>query len=115
MRISYWISDVCSSDLAMLADYVSAVWLTPEMDRLFVESASGRRRFLDRLVYGFDPAHAGRVAGYEQALRERARLLRDSGPNADPAWLGALETTMAERGVAIAAARREMEIGRAHV
>jgi len=86
-----------------LADYVSAVWLTPQMDRLFTDGASGRRRFLDRLVFGFDAAHAGRVSGYEHTMRERARLLRDSG---DPIWLDTLECDMAERGVAIAAARR---------
>jgi DNA replication and repair protein RecF len=56
-------------------------------------------------VLGLDPAHASRVAAYEQALRERSRLLRD-GP-ADPAWLGALEEVMAERGIAVAAGRRE--------
>lgn len=89
-----------------LADHVSAVWLTPDMDRLFREGAYERRRFLDRLVYGFDPAHAGRVTAYDQAHRERTRLLRDGG--ADPAWLLALEGTMVERGVAIAAARRDM-------
>jgi len=88
-----------------LAEILGIAWLTPEQDRLFVDGAGGRRRFLDRLVTGFDPAQAGRLAAYEQALRERARLLRD-GPH-DPAWLTALEETMAERGVAIAAARRE--------
>ena len=88
-----------------LSDHVSAVWLTPAMDRLFAEGASGRRRFLDRLVFGFDAAHAGRVGAYEHTLRERARLLRDGG---DPVWLDALEGDMAERGVAIAAARREL-------
>ena len=36
----------------------SLVWLTPQMDRLFTEGASARRRFLDRLVLGFDPEHA---------------------------------------------------------
>ena len=81
------------------------MWLTPPMDRLFVEGPGGRRRFLDRLVLGLDPAHAARVAAYEQALRERSRLLRD-GPD-DPAWLAALEEVMAEQGVAVAAARRE--------
>jgi len=88
-----------------LADYVSAVWLTPQMDRLFTDGASGRRRFLDRLVFGFDAAHAGRVSGYEHTMRERAKLLRDGG---DPIWLDTLESDMAERGVAIAAARREL-------
>ncbi|HEX3500291.1 MAG TPA: DNA replication/repair protein RecF [Stellaceae bacterium] len=86
-----------------LAEHVNLVWLTPQMDRLFVEGASPRRRFLDRLVYGFDPEHATRVAAYEQALRERAKLLRD-GPY-DAAWLDALEESMARHGVAIAAAR----------
>lgn len=95
---------------AELAEHFAAVWLTPRMDRLFSEGGSARRRFLDRLVFGFDAAHAGRVAAYEHALRERARLLRDgaSGRRADGAWLAALEDTMATRGVAVAAARTDM-------
>jgi DNA replication and repair protein RecF len=90
---------------AMLGERLGVVWLTPSMDRLFLEGPSGRRRFLDRLVLGLDPAHASHVAAYEQALRERSRLLRD-GP-ADSAWFAALEKVMAERGVAVAAARRD--------
>ncbi len=88
-----------------LARHLGVVWLTPAMDRLFVEGGSARRRFLDRLVYGFDAEHAQRVSSYEQAMRERARLLRD-GPM-DETWLAAIEETMAETGIAIAAARRE--------
>jgi DNA replication and repair protein RecF len=87
-----------------LANYLVVMWLTPQMDRLFVEGAAARRRFLDRLVYGFDPAHAGRLGAYEHAMRERARLLREG--RADRAWLGALEETMAAHGVAASAARR---------
>lgn len=89
---------------AALAEVVSALWLTPAMDRLFLEGASSRRRFFDRLVYGFDPSHATRLGVYERALRERARLLRDH--QGDAAWLSALEARMAENGVAVAAARR---------
>jgi len=91
---------------AALAEHLSLIWLTPQMDRLFQEASAPRRRFLDRLVYGFDPAHAARVSAYEQAMRERARLLRD-GPS-DPAWLGALEERMAEHGISVAAARRHV-------
>ncbi len=90
---------------AALAECLSVVWLTPEMDRLFEDGAATRRRFFDRLVVGLDPAHAGRVQAYDRALRERARLLRDGAR--DPAWLDALEERMATEGVAIAAARRE--------
>jgi len=89
-----------------LGEVVGMIWLTPQMDGLFREGAPGRRRFLDRLVYCFDPAHAGRVSAYEQVMRERARLLRSVG--GDAAWLASLEDSMARRGVAIAAARRAL-------
>jgi DNA replication and repair protein RecF len=88
---------------ATLAERLGVLWLTPPMDRLFVEGPAGRRRLLDRLVLGLDPTHAARVARYEQALRERSRLLRDGSH--DSAWLGALEGIMAAEGVAVAAAR----------
>ncbi len=91
---------------AALSEYLDAQWLTPQMDRLFIDGRSARRHFLDRLVYGYDPAHSGRISAYEHAMRERARLLRDGG--ADTAWLSALEDTMATKGVAVAAARSEL-------
>lgn len=86
-----------------LAKHISCVWLTPQMDRLFLDSSRERRRFLDRLVFSFDPGHAGRVTRYDNALAQRSRLLREG--KGDPAWLESLEEQMAETGVAIAAAR----------
>jgi DNA replication and repair protein RecF len=50
------------SSQAALSVYMGAHWLTPQMDRLFSDGISARRRFLDRLVFAWDPAHAGRVA-----------------------------------------------------
>jgi DNA replication and repair protein RecF len=90
---------------ADLGDIVQMAWLTPAMDRLFIEGASGRRKFLDRLAVGFDPAHARRAQRYEQAMRERARLLK-YGPR-DPAWLEGLEREMAEAGLGMAMARAD--------
>ena len=87
-----------------LAEWLSILWLTPAMDRLFLEGASGRRRFLDRLVLALAPDHAMHSARYEAAMRARNKLLADAAP-ADPAWIGALEARMAEHGAAIAAAR----------
>jgi len=90
---------------AELAKLASFLWLTPQMDRLFTEGASARRRFLDRLVLGFDPEHANALSAYERAMRERLHLLREG--SADASWLTVLEETMAAQGVAIAAARRD--------
>ncbi|MBI3447259.1 MAG: AAA family ATPase, partial [Magnetospirillum sp.] len=93
-----------------LADLVSALWLTPAMDRLFTEGAGGRRRFLDRLVFGLRPGHAAQAGAYEHAMRERTRLLRaarEGKGRPDPAWLGALEEGMARHGLAMAEARLE--------
>jgi len=88
---------------ADLGEVIQMAWLTPAMDRLFIEGASGRRRFLDRLVLSFEPGHARYALRYEQAMRERARLLK-FGPR-DPAWLDGLEAQMVETGVALALAR----------
>ncbi len=97
------------SSAQALSGYLGAVWVTPQMNQIFLESAGNRRRFLDRLIFSTDPAHAGRVSSYEQAMRDRARLLKDRGADgADKAWLSALEAQMAERGVAVAAARLDM-------
>src|SRR5579863_9237803 len=91
---------------AALARLASFVWLTPQMDRLFNEGSGTRRRFLDRLVLGFDPEHAAQLSAYERAMRDRLKLLREG--SADPAWLNALEEEMAAHGIAIAAARGEV-------
>lgn len=88
---------------AALAGILAAVWLTPQMDRLFLDGAAARRRFLDRLVYAHTPEHAARLSRYEKTLRERLHLLQLG--RADPAWLASLEARIAEDGAAIAAAR----------
>lgn len=97
-----------------LSEWLSIVWLTPAMDRLFTGSAGERRRFLDRLVLAFEPAHAGHSTRYEAAMRQRNRLL-GSDVAADPAWLDALEAAMADQGTAIVAARARLveTLGRA--
>ena len=47
---------------ADIARLIAAGWLTPQMDRLFQEGLSGRRRFLDRLVWALEPGHAREMA-----------------------------------------------------
>ncbi|MGC9418897.1 MAG: DNA replication/repair protein RecF [Rhodovulum sp.] len=87
-----------------LARIARVLWLVPSMDRLWIEGAEGRRRFLDRIAMSFAPDHAAAVLAYEKAMRERNRLLKDDVR--DVHWFTALEGQMAEAGAAIGAHRR---------
>ncbi|MCA0054738.1 DNA replication/repair protein RecF [Mesorhizobium sp. B261B1A] len=89
-----------------MLEWLRVVWLTPSMDALFTGPAADRRRFLDRLVLAIDPGHGQRALDYEKAMRGRNRLLTEG--SRDLSWFEAIETQMAETGVAIAAARAEM-------
>ncbi len=88
-------------DLGKLA---RVVWLIPSMDRLWIEGAEGRRRFLDRIALSFDPSHAEASLTYEKSMRERNRLLKEQVRDAH--WYAALEGQMAEMGSRIHAARQ---------
>ncbi len=90
---------------AVFGDILQVAWLTPQMDRLFIEAPSGRRRFLDRIVANFHSSHIRQVNAYERVMRERNRLLQDGSGGGDGVWLDALEGRMAAHGVAVAAAR----------
>ena len=79
------------------------LWLIPAMDRLWIEGAEGRRRFLDRMTLSFLPEHAEHALSYDKAMRERNRLLKDMVR--EPSWYAALELRMAEAGAAIHAGR----------
>lgn len=90
---------------ASLGRVARMLWLVPAMDRLWIEGADGRRRFLDRMTLSFEPNHADLTLAYEKAMRERNRLLKDQVD--DPKWYRALELQMAEAGSAITANREE--------
>jgi DNA replication and repair protein RecF len=90
---------------AEIAGRLAMVWLTPQMDRLFQLGAAGRRRFLDRLVFALEPAHARQIAAFETAMAGRNRLLAQAG---DPSWLAGLEDSMARHAIAVTAARRAL-------
>lgn len=90
---------------AALGRHMRMVWLTPQMDGLFQDSGSARRRFLDRLTVAFHTGHGYQLNAYERAMRERNRLLQEG--RADAVWLDALEARMAEHGTALAAARMD--------
>ncbi len=88
-----------------LAELLRIVWLVPAQDRLWIEGAEGRRRFLDRIAMSLAPAHGAAVLAYEKAMRERNRLLKDQVQ--DPGWYDALEGQMGEAAARIIACRAE--------
>ncbi|WP_305969667.1 MULTISPECIES: DNA replication/repair protein RecF [unclassified Mameliella] len=98
------INDKSASQIA-LGRIARTVWLIPAMDRLWIEGAEGRRRFLDRLTLSFYPDHAQASLDYEKAMRERNRLLKEEVR--DPHWYVALESQMARAGALLTANRKE--------
>jgi DNA replication and repair protein RecF len=110
-RRVFRLDGVAPRSQAEIAARIAAVWLTPQMDRLFQEGLSGRRRFLDRLVWALEPGHAREMAAHDAAMGSRNRLLSEGRPQGrtgsgwDPSWLAGLEDEMARHAVAATAAR----------
>lgn len=93
------------SPQAALGRITRVLWLVPAMDRLWIEAAEGRRRFLDRMTLSFTPDHAEAVLAYEKAMRDRNRLLKDQVT--DPHWYAALEAQMVATAAQIVANRED--------
>jgi len=69
---------------------------------LFTGPAADRRRFFDRLVLALIPGHGSEVAQFEKAMRQRNKLLDESG---DASWAAAIEAQMAAHASAMHFAR----------
>jgi len=92
-------------NVSAFVEVLSIIWLTPETDRLFLESPALRRKFIDRLLFAVDPLHGERMLRYERALKERLAVLKTAK---DSAWLDALEEQLATLGTTIAFARLQL-------
>lgn len=95
--------DSKSTPQTALASLCRVLWLIPAMDRLWIEGAEGRRRFLDRMVLSFVPGHAEASLTYEKTMRERNKLLKEQVRDAH--WYTVLEAQMAKTGAEIHANR----------
>ncbi len=85
-----------------LSQIFSLLWLTPQMDNLFISTSSDRRKFFDRIVFAFFPHHATYTNEYNHYLKERNKVLLL--PH-DETWLNILEQKIVETGIQIADAR----------
>ena len=86
---------------------LNVIWLTPDMQTLFIDEKSNRRKFLDRIVYIVDNNHSSRINKYEFLVKERMKVLQDS-KKFDEHWLTVLEEKIAETGISIAVARNQV-------
>lgn len=93
-------SKIPSNELSRL---LSIIWLTPQMDNIFCDSVSDRRRFFDRIVYNFDLEHAANLNKYDYYITERLRMLTSGSFDAN--WIKVLDRKLAEIAVLIAIAR----------
>ncbi len=86
---------------------LNVIWLTPDMQTLFIDEKANRRKFLDRIVYIVDSNHSSRINKYEFLVKERMKVLQDS-KKFDEHWLTVLEEKIAETGISIAVARNQV-------
>ena len=89
-----------------LGRLVRILWLTPQMDRIWLDGSAERRRFLDRIVSTLVPDHTENTIQYHKALKQRNRLIKDRVSDAN--WYDALERQMAIFGSAIDRARYDV-------
>lgn len=101
------IQDEAIKSHTSIAEWMTILWITPESDRLFLDTPSARRKFVDRFVYAQDPLHLKRVATFENATRQRLKLLKTEGLK-NPDWLSAYESIIAKEGVEITLARQAL-------
>lgn len=91
-----------NATLSELAKKLRIVWLTPKEDRIFIDTASDRRAFFDRLAASFEPSHMGRIARLGKLMSERAGAIKNG---ADNNWLDALDKQIAATSISISAMR----------
>ncbi len=86
-----------------LTKIVNLIWLTPQMNTIFLGNRKNRLNFFDRIVFSFDWRHAKNISEYENTRHERIRLLKNR--ILDKNWLSILEAKMAKNSTEIAKAR----------
>lgn len=101
-KVSFNDSKISNSELA---NFISVIWLTPQMDGIFLGSPSNRRKFLDRMVFSLHPNHASLVSKYEKLTRERMKILEENGADS---WVEIVEREMTSLAITITKHRLEL-------
>jgi DNA replication and repair protein RecF len=91
-----------------LSNLLNVIWLTPQMEGLFLGSAADRRKFFDRIVFSFDSNHAKNITRYDYYMRERSKFLSSGNVDFSSSWLSKLEDIMSEEAFKIVYARENV-------
>ena len=87
---------------------INFIFLTPQIEQLFISGKSQRRDYLDKIVSDINLDHSSRINSYQKLLRERLIILQKyRNQKSGEKWLSAIENQIVELGVAIASARME--------
>jgi DNA replication and repair protein RecF len=83
----------------LLTEYMGIISLTPLMDKIFIEGASNRRKFFDKIVWIFISMHAKNTRLYEKSIKERNNLLKENSK--ESIWFDNVEKQIVRYGTQI--------------
>ncbi|MDR1475435.1 MAG: AAA family ATPase [Holosporales bacterium] len=92
-----------SANIGDIERYLWLLWLTPQIDKIFVEPLSIKRKFFDHLVNGLEPEYRTKRLMYKKLINERMKALQSS--ICDKTWLDAIEYKIAEASFKVTASR----------
>ncbi len=98
-------NNASSESIKYFESLFSLIYFLPEMERLFLNSPSVRRDFLDRLIYSTDKDYNRLINNYKKNIFERYRILKNY--NHDHDWINILEKNIADLGIKIYKKRLE--------
>ena len=97
--------------ISSLPNFVSLIWITPEMDIFFRTNSLFRRKFIDRCIFNLKPEYLDYLRIYEKNLKERSKILKDlckedffyiEGKNIEKdLWLTKIEEKLVVEGLKI--------------
>ena len=82
-----------------LTKFLGIISLTPLMDKIFIESPTSRRKFIDKITWIFESKHASDIRSYENLIRERNNLFKNN--ITDNKWFKNLEDQIVNFGIKI--------------
>ncbi len=84
------------------------IFLTPQLEQIFILGKSERRLYLDKIVSDIDITHSQRLNNYQKLIKERILILQKSNSSINQKkWLDIIENQIVELGIVIASSRVE--------